>query len=369
MKVDERIRVVTRVSAIGIAVNLASSAIKIALGVLASSIAIVSEGVNSATDVLTSALTLIGAKLSRKHPDARHPFGYGRLEYVTALVVSVVIFMSGLQVLIESVKLAVNPQPLAISYVSIIVIGALATVKLLLGVYTLRSGRRVNSDALIGVGLDCRGDALASLITIFAALVFIVTGVSVDAYAGMVMAAIIFKSGAEVFAKTASELIGRAGEKALATKLYAIIRSTPGIAGAADMMLHNYGPGAWSGSVNVEIAHDLTVGDAYRLIHELQLKIMHEEKVTLVFGVYAVGDDRGELPAVRKAIARFVRSHEGVKSYHAVYLEPKTGKLYCDIIVDYSLRDWDRLRGEFVAYIGECFPGREVELTVETEFV
>lgn len=354
---------------IGIVANVLIAGVKIVAGLLASSIAIVSEGVNNAADALTSILTLVGTRLAGRHPDAKHPFGYGRIEYLTGLVIAIVILVSGMQMLIESVRLIFRPEPLAISSVSLAIVAVSAVVKFALGLYTIARGRTARSDALIGVGLECRADAYVSVITIGVAVLFLLTGISIDAYAGVVMSALILKAGGEVLLKTVSELIGRPGEKELALKLYALVRATPGVVGAADLMLHNYGPGAWSGSVNVEIDHAKTVGEVYAVLHELQLKIMHEEHVTMVFGVYAVDNDHAETRAMRQLVLAFVKEHAHVKSFHAIYLEPGTNRLYCDFIVDYAMKDWDALRAEFVAYMKLKAPAHEIVLTIETEFV
>ena len=369
MTAAERTGIINRTSILGIVVNVLIAGVKIAAGLLASSVAIVSEGVNNAADALTSVLTMVGTRLAGRHPDAKHPFGYGRIEYLTGLVVAVVIIVSGVQMLIESVKLIFRPEELSISYVSLAIVAVSAVVKFFLGLYTIARGRVAKSDALVGVGLECRGDSYISIITIGVAVVFLLTGVSLDAYAGVVMSAIILKAGVEVLLKIVSELIGRPGEKELATKIYQLVRATPGVVGAADMMLHNYGPNAWSGSVNVEIDHAKSVGEVYAMLHELQLGIMHEEHVTMVFGVYAVDDDHVETRRIRRTILEYVKAHEHVKSFHAVYLEPGTNRLYCDLVVDYELADWGALRADFLDYMKAKVPGRDVVLTVETEFV
>ena len=369
MTAAERTGIINRTAILGIVVNVLIAGVKIAAGLLASSVAIVSEGVNNAADALTSVLTMVGTRLAGRHPDAKHPFGYGRIEYLTGLVVAVVIIVSGVQMLIESVKLIFRPEELSISYVSLAIVAVSAVVKFFLGLYTIARGRVVQSDALVGVGLECRGDSYISIITIGVAVVFLLTGVSLDAYAGVVMSAIILKAGVEVLLKIVSELIGRPGEKELATKIYQLVRATPGVVGAADMMLHNYGPNAWSGSVNVEIDHAKSVGEVYAMLHELQLGIMHEEHVTMVFGVYAVDDDHVETRRIRRTILEYVKAHEHVKSFHAVYLEPGTNRLYCDLVVDYALADWEALRADFLDYMKAKVPGRDVVLTVETEFV
>ena len=369
MTQKERNKVIIRTSVTGVVVNVAIAAVKIVAGLLASSIAILSEGVNNAADALTSVLTLVGTKLAGRHPDAKHPFGYGRIEYLTGLVIAAIILVSGFQMLSEAVKHVFNPEPLAISYVSLGVVAVSAVVKFALALYTIARGKAASSEALVGVGLECRADSYVSVVTIATAVLFLLTGISIDAYAGIVMALVIIKAGVEVGLKTMSELIGRPGEKELAAKIYARVRATPGVVGAADMMLHNYGPGAWSGSVNVEIDHAKSVGEVYAFLHELQLRIMHEEKVTMVFGVYAVDNDHEESKRVREAVLEYVRAHEHVKSFHAIYLEPGTNRIYCDLIVGYGLKDWDALRADFTAYMKDRFPANEIALTIETEFV
>lgn len=366
---NEREGVITAVSALGIAVNLLIAAAKVVLGLFASSIAIVSEGVNNASDAMTSVLTLVGSRLAGKHPDAKHPFGYGRVEYLTSLVIAGLILFTGIEMLTSSVRLIFEPAELNVSVPALAVVAVSALIKFLLGVFTVSAGRRSGSGALVGVGLDCRNDSFISVVTILSAVIFIVSGVSVDAYVGVLMSLLVVKAGFDVLRDTVSELLGRPGDAELAAKLYREIRSTPGILGAVDMMLHNYGPDAYSGSVNVEIDHEKTVGEVYDFLHALQLRIMREYNVTLVFGVYAVDGDHEEVRVIRQRIAEFVRAHEHVKSFHAVYLDPASPRLYCDLIVDYELRDWSLLRGEFTDFMRESFPERELVLTIETEFV
>lgn len=366
---NEREGVITAVSALGIAVNLLIAAAKVVLGLFASSIAIVSEGVNNASDAMTSVLTLVGSRLAGKHPDAKHPFGYGRVEYLTSLVIAGLILFTGIEMLIGSVRLIFEPSELNVSVPALAVVAVSAVIKFLLGVFTVSAGKRSGSGALVGVGLDCRNDSFISVVTILSAVIFIVSGVSVDAYVGALMSLLVVKAGFDVLRDTVSELLGRPGDAELAAKLYREIRSTPGILGAVDMMLHNYGPDAYSGSVNVEIDHEKTVGEVYDFLHALQLRIMREYNVTLVFGVYAVDGDHEEVRVIRQRIAEFVRAHEHVKSFHAVYLDPASPRLYCDLIVDYELHDWSLLRGEFTDFMLESFPEHELVLTIETEFV
>ena len=361
--------IIVTTSGMGILVNLLIAVTKIVVGLISSSIAIISEGANNAGDALSSVMALIGAKLAKKHPDEKHPFGYGRIEYLCGLVIAVVILVTGIELLIGSAKRIFHPETLHISYIALVLVALSAAVKFFLGNYTVRMGRKVGSTALEAVGTDCKTDCFASIITIVSALIFLVFKWNVDAYAGVITSLLLIKAGVEALRETLSEILGRPGDKELAAKLYKEIRSTDGILAAVDMMLHNYGPEAWSGSVNVEIDHKKTVGEIYQFLHELQLRIMHEYHVTMVFGVYAVDYDGEYMKELRKTIAGFIRKQEHVKSFHAVYIDQRSDKIYCDFIVDYELKNWEGLKKEFEQYMAEKYTGKEVVLTIETEFV
>ena len=366
---NSREDVITMTSGLGIAANLLIAAVRVLIGVASSSIAIVSEGVNNLTDAFTSVLALVGAKLAKKHPDEKHPFGYGRIEYLASLVISTLILVTGIEMMISSIELVFNPAEMSVSYLTIAIVAGTAVIKYILGIYTIKMGKKTASASLVGVGTECRNDSFASLITIVTARIFLLFNVSLDAYAGIIISLLIIKAGLDVLKETLSDLLGRPGDKELAQELYKKIRHTDGIIAAADMMLHNYGPDAWSGSVNVEIDHNKTVGEIYEFLHKLQLDIMHQYNVTMVFGVYAVDNDHEDMKKLRGVIARFVKEHRHIKNFHAVYIEPTTRKIYCDFIVDYKLHDWEDLRNEFIEYMGKEYNQPEIELTIETEFV
>ncbi len=361
--------IITQTSWLGILANVLMAIVKIIIGVLTSSIAIISEGVNNATDSLTAVIALIGTKLANKHPDKKHPFGYRRIEYLTGLVIATIIVVTGIEMLTTSTKIIFNPTKLSISYISLIIIAISAIIKFTLGTYTIKIGKKVNSIALEAVGIDGRNDSFISIITIVSALFFLILNISIDAYAGIIISILIIKSGFNALKDTISELLGRPGQKELADKIYKEIHNTKEIINAADMMLHNYGPNTWSGSVNVEVDHAKTVGEIYQVIHKLQLKIMHEYKVVMVFGIYAVDHDHEDVKTIRQDIDIFVSKNKHIKSIHAMYLDPQTNKIYCDFVVDYDLKDWNTLKENFLEYMAKKYPNNEIELTIETEFV
>ena len=359
MKESSRQERIIRTSLIGILVNLLIAAVKIVIGTLASSIAIVSEGINNATDAGSSFLTYVGTKLSGKHPDEKHPFGYGRIEYLTGMVVGILILYAGISMLKESIDGILHPSDMKVSMLMVLIVAGTA----------IKIGKSVESEVLLAVGEDGRNDSFFSGLTILSSVIFLFTGFSLDAYAGIVFSFVVIKSGVDALKNTASDLLGRSGKEELARQLYKEIRATDGVISAIDMMLHDYGPDRYSGSVNIEIDHKRSIGEVYEEIHRLQLRIMEEYHVTMVFGIYAVDEDTSSVVDIRRYIGKFVRVNEHVKSFHALYLSKGTNTLYCDFIVDYALRDWEGLRKSFTDYMKKQYPEYEISLTIETEFV
>lgn len=371
LKRDKRTRAgrIAAAAAIGIAVNCLIAAVKLSIGFFASSVAILSEGMNNAADVISSALTLIGTGLAGKRADRKHPFGYGRIEYLTGMTISAFVLLTGGEMLICSVRRLFRPEVLSVSGVSLVLLALSAAVKLLLGIYTVKTGRKTESAALEAVGIECRNDCFVSLVTIASTGIFVLFRISVDAYAGVVTSLVILKSGLDILRKTVSALLGDAGERELAEKLCGEICAAKGIQAAEDMMLHNYGPNRWSGSVTVEADHETTVGELYAVLHALRLRILHEYHVTMAFGIAAADNDHEEVGQLRETIGRFVSGQKEIRGFHAVYLDPESGRIYCDFVVDHSLKEREALRERFAAYLRTQYPQNELVLTIESEYV
>ncbi|MBO4980210.1 MAG: cation transporter [Clostridia bacterium] len=368
-KPDTREGITITTSALGILVNTVLAVIKILVGIAVGSIAIVSEGANNASDSATSLITIVGAKLSTMHPNKKHPFGFGRIEYLTSLVIAIFILVTASELFLSSFRRIFSPGELAVSYVTLIIIAVSAIVKLLLGTYSIRMGKKAGSESLIALGTDCRNDAFISAVTILSALIFLLFDVSLDAYAGIITSALIFKAGFDIMKDTVSHLLGKPASEELVAKIYEEIRSVPCILGAADLMLHNYGPDAYSGSMNLEIDHEKTIGEVYEEVHDLQLRIKHKYGIVMVFGMYAVDSDHENVKIMRKQIEKFVAGYDHITGFHALYLAPNTNEIYCDFVVDYAFHDWDSLKEEFTEYMRNLYPEYRLTVTIELNYV
>ncbi len=369
-KLDRNSRegVVSATSILSIIVNISVALLKVVVGILAASIAIISEGVNNATDALSSLLTLIGIKLANRKPNKEHPFGYGRIEYITNLIISAIIILSGAYTLKDSVVKIFFPEALNTTMLSIVLVAFSAVIKYVLGTYTISQGKKVNSDTLIAVGMDCRNDSFVSLVTILVSLVYILFGKNIDAFAGVYTSYLILKAGYEIMYKTISELLGQPADEELARELYRKIRSTDGVINAVDMVLHNYGPDMYTGSVNVEVDHKMTAAQIFEFLRVLQGRIYEENRVAMVFGIYAVDNDSKDNKKLRKQIADFAKNNPHIKSYHAVYSDAKSNSIYCDIVVDYDA-DRKQVFKDFADYLQELYPDKKIQVNLDTEFV
>lgn len=366
---DSREGVILTTSWLAVIVNLLCAAVKILIGIFASSLAIISEGLNNAADGTSSILTIIGTKLAGKHPTKEHPFGYGRVEYFTSLIIATLIMITGFESIKEAISSIFEPSKMEVSILIVLIIAVFGVVKYLLGNYMLKQGERIGSASLKGIGKECKADCIVSVVTIISTVIYLCFDLSLDAYAGIITSLFILKAGYDILKETAADLLGTAGDKELADELYQLIRSNPIVINAADMMLHNYGPDAYSGSVNIEVDHRLTVEEIYASIHSMQLEIMHEHHIAMVFGIYAVDEEHEGMQELRAYIEKFVQEKEHVTSFHALYVDPKNEDIYCDLVVDYELGDWEELRSEFRDYMKQAYPTQRLELVIETEYV
>ena len=187
----EREKVIVRTSIIGIVVNVLLAAFKAAVGFLSNSIAVTLDAVNNLSDALSSVITIIGAKLAGKKPDKKHPLGYGRIEYLSAMIVAAIVLYAGITSLVESVKKIIHPEAADYSPVSLLIIAVAIVAKLVLGRYVKKQGEKVNSAALIASGSDASFDAILSASVLASAIIYLVFHVSLEAYVGVIISIVI----------------------------------------------------------------------------------------------------------------------------------------------------------------------------------
>ena len=238
----DRERTIVRTSILGIVANVLLAGFKAAVGVLSNSIAITLDAVNNLSDALSSVITIVGTKLAGRAPDKRHPMGYGRIEYLTAMVISVIVLYAGITSGVESVQKIISPETPDYSAAALIVVAAGVVAKVLLGRHVQSVGRRVNADSLVASGQDALSDAVLSVSTLGAALVYLAFGISLEAWVGAVISAFIAKAGLEMLWQTLSQILGERMSPELAEKVKGVIAEEDRVLGVYDLILSSYGP-------------------------------------------------------------------------------------------------------------------------------
>ena len=251
--------VIVRTGIIGIVVNVLLAAFKAAVGLTANSIAVILDAVNNLTDAISLIVTIGGTKLSARKPDKAHPLGFGRVEYLTALIVAGLVLYAGITSAVESVKKIINPATPDYSAVSLLIIAVAIAVKIFLGRYVKAKGESVNSGALKASGADAMFDAVLSASVLASALFFIATGISLEAYVGAVISLVIIKAGIGMIVDTLNDILGKRENSEVTDQITKILCEEPKVHGAYDLVVYNFGPSKNLASVHLELPDTMTV--------------------------------------------------------------------------------------------------------------
>ncbi len=356
-------------SVIGIAANVFLAAFKAFVGLTANSIAIVMDAVNNLSDAASSVITIIGTKLAGKAPDRKHPFGYGRIEYLSAMVISLLVLYAGVTAFVESVKKIIRPDVPEYSTAALVIVAVAVVVKLVLGRYVGRVGQKVNSDALVNSGADATMDSVISASTLVAAGIYLLFHVSLEAWLGAVIAAVIVKSGVGMLRETLSKILGERADAQLARDVKATVTSRPEISGAYDLVLHDYGPDAWNGSVHVEVPDTLSADDLDKLIRDVTVEVYQKHNVILTaIGVYSVNTRDPEAAAAREKVSALVLGEPYVLQLHGFYLDKAEKTLRFDFVVSFDAPDRAQVYRAVCEKVRRAYPDYTLQVVMDTDF-
>ena len=368
-KNDEREKIVVKTSAIGVVTNILLAVFKMVIGLLSNSIAIVLDAVNNISDVASSVITIVGTKLAGKEPDKKHPFGHGRIEYLSAMVIAVIILYAGTTSLIESVKQIIKPETPDYNFTSLVIIAVAVVVKIVLGFYVKKIGRKVKSDSLINSGADATMDAIISFSTLIAAVIFMSFGLALEAYLGIIISIIIIKSGIGMLKGTISQLLGEQNDVEMAKNIQKTVMSFKEVLGVYDLVLNNYGPNRWNGSVHIEVPDTISVVDLDQLLREIAIKVMKEHRVLLTaIGVYSVNTKDKEVIEKQKQVKEIALRQKYIRQIHGFYLIEKEKKMRFDLVVSFDAENRMVAFREAVAKIQKAFPGYRIYATMDADF-
>jgi cation diffusion facilitator family transporter len=263
-------------SAVGIGLNVLLFAVKLAAGLLSGSIAILSDAFNNLSDAGSSVITLLCFRLAGQKPDREHPFGHGRFEYISGLVVSMLVLMVGADLLKASAGRLITPQEPSFSMVSICILAVSIAVKLYMAWYNRRAWRETGSSAMLATSVDSLSDAAATSAVLASLAVFRLTGINMDGWIGILVAGFIIKSGIEAAAETINPLLGKAPDPEYVEEIKKRVMAFPGVSDVHKILVHDYGPGRQFVTLHVEMSQDFDFEHAHSLAEEMMLALGNE---------------------------------------------------------------------------------------------
>ena len=336
--------VIIRTSVVGIVTNIFLAAFKAVIGIASNSIAVILDAVNNLSDALSSIITIVGTKLAGKLPDKKHPLGYGRIEYLSALIVSGIVLYAGITAAVESVKKIIHPEKPDYSAVSLVIIAVAVVVKIVLGRYVKKKGEAVNSEALVASGTDALSDAVLSASVLASALVYLASGISLEAWVGAVISVMIIRSGIEMISETLDKVLGTRADRETTGRIKQLLAEEPEVRGAYDLIINNYGPDKNYASVHLELPDTMTVAQLDDLTRRVETKVYRETGVILAgVGAYSYNTGDNEAARIQNDVRKRVLSHDWAVQMHGFYLEEEKKHMRFDVVFSFDIDPKDGL--------------------------
>ncbi len=364
-----RNKIIIRTSIIGILANVFLAAFKAVVGFFTNSIAISLDAVNNLSDALSSVITIIGTKLAGRRPDKKHPFGHGRIEYLSAVTISVIVLYAGISALVESIKKIITPEAPDYTPVALIIVAVAVLVKIVLGTYVRRTGVKVKSDSLVASGKDALLDSVISASTLVAAGIYLIWGISLEAWLGAAISLIIIKSGIDMLREGVSSIVGERVDSELTNGIKETILKFEDVRGVYDLILHNYGPNSYIGSVHIELPDTYTMNQLDRLERDIADAVYCDHKVILAgIGIYSACTDGGKAEEILTDIRKTVMKYQYVLQLHGFSFNEEEKEIRFDLVIDFAAPDRNALYQQIVSEVQKKYPDYKLRATLDTDF-
>ena len=365
----DRSQEIVRTSWIGIIANVLLAGFKAAVGILASSVAIVMDAVNNLSDALSSVITIVGTKLSQRPADRKHPFGFGRIEYFSAIIIAVIVLSAGITSLIESVKKIFDPTEPLYTATTLAVIVVAIVVKLILGQYVKRKGEQLKSDALIASGSDALFDAVITLATLVSAGVMLLWGVSLDGILGALISIVIIKAGIEMLASPVNELLGTSISADFARQIQKEVSDFEGVHGVFDLILHNYGPDVKIGSLHINVYDTMSAHEIHGLTRKITMQMIERHGIIMTVGIYAIATGDNRHAELQSQVIQTLSAHKDIIQVHGFYYSEKEKYLSVDVVPDVAVHDDAAFVRQLISEIQPLAPGIQVDIIVDHNYI
>ena len=365
---QDRSKKIIQTSLVGIFANLGLVVVKAIVGLFAMSVAIIMDAINNLSDALSSVITIVGTKLAQKKPDEKHPYGHGRVEYLTSLIISVIIIIAGSAAIVESIIAIIENNLPQFEIWSVILIAIAVLVKIVISFFFRYRGKKLNSDALKGSGIDALFDAFLSLGTLIAIIVALIWQVNIEGYIGVIIGLFMIKSGIDVLRGSLSSIIGERTSKETSEAIKKLVCSNPEVKGAYDLIVNNYGPDRGIGSIHIEVDDNLTAKEIHPLTRRIAVQVYNEFGIIMTIGIYASNSSDSEIVKIRDAIRDEVFSHSTIKQMHGFYVDQESKTISFDLIVDFKDKDSTKLIKEIHDKLVDKFPDYHFYIVEDKDF-
>ena len=359
---------IIRTSWIGIIANVLLAAFKAVVGLLASSVAIVMDAVNNLSDALSSVITIVGTKLSQRPADRKHPFGFGRIEYFSAIIIAVIVLSAGVTSLIESIKKIIEPTTPTYTTVTLIVIIVAIVVKLVLGRYVKSQGEKLKSDALIASGSDALFDAIITLATLISAGVMLLWNVSLDGILGALISLVIIKAGIEMLASPVNELLGAKISPELLSQIKKEVNDFDGVHGVFDIIVHNYGPDVQIGSLHINVMDTMDAHQIHGLTRRISEEMFDRHGIIMTVGVYAVATGENKRAQLQYTLMQAAAAHEHVEQVHGFCYFENERRVSIDVVPDITVHDDAAFIQELKSELQPLVPDDTVSIVIDHNY-
>lgn len=364
----KREKTVIKTSIISIIANLILVGFKALVGFMSNSIAIITDAINNLSDALSSIITIIGTKLANKPPDKKHPYGYGRIEHMTAFIVSAIVLYAGATALIESIKKIIHPETPDYNTATIVILIAGIIVKFILGLYVKKTGKKIHSHSLVASGADAFNDALLSISVLASAVIYMIWQFDIEAYVGILVSIFIIKTGIDLIRESVNNILGTRVESHLSRKIKKEITKEPKVEGVFDLILTDYGPDKYLGSVHIEVPDTLTANEIDKMSRRITKNIMEKYGVIIhTIGVYSINTKDESSIAARKDIENIVFSHPGILEMHGFYIDNADKVINLDIIIDFAVKDREQLYRHIYNEIQSQYRDYNLNITLDVD--
>ena len=326
---------------VGIVCNLLLCGFKLLAGVLAGSLAMIADAFNNLSDAGSAIVTLIGFKLAGAPPDKDHPFGHGRMEYLSAMGVAVLIILAGFELATSAIDKMIHPSTPSFSLISTIILAVSILVKLWMALFNRRIGKKIRSDALCAAGLDSRNDVICTGVVLVSSLLNLVLDFSIDGYVGMAVALFVIWSGFTVIRDTVSPLLGQAPDPELVQNIQRTVLAHEGVVGIHDLIVHDYGPGRVMVSLHAEVPVDQSISKSHDIIDNIEMELQEKFNILSCIHMDPIDADNPETQRLKALAIRLMNEVDENLTLHdfrVVTGDSHTNLLF-DLVVPHGYAD------------------------------